>query len=258
MKLKSLALTATVAAAALTAGMAQAATVSLTNILATWYDGAPAANVTYSGNASAAPQARWGVPANGGAGQSGYNFVVDIDPLNFVVPPSPSPTKVIGTFTHLNNPIAAGTSITGINLRITADVAVDGTPVAGGNVEFNTNFIHNETSNTASPCADGGEVGTGVNVNGCADLVTANFAPVSENFLIGSDLYTLKVLGFSLTADGLNPFTSFFTTEQADNHAFLLANVERSTVPEPGSLALLGLGLVGLVTMRRGKQSDRV
>jgi hypothetical protein len=256
MKLKSLALTATVAAAALTAGLAQAATVSLTNILATWYGGAPAANVTYLGNGTAAPQARWGIPAD--TFQSGYNFVVDNDPLNFLVPPSPSLTQVIGTFTHLNNPIAAGTSITGINLRITADVAVDGTPVAGGNVEFNTNFTHNETPNGASPCADGGVNGVGVNVNGCADLVTANFSPLSESFLIGADSYTLKVLGFSLTADGLNPFTSFWTTEVADNHAFLLANVERTTVPEPGSLALLGLGLVGLVTMRRGKQSDRV
>jgi hypothetical protein len=69
--------------------------------------------------------------------------------------------------------------------------------------------------------------------------------------LIGSDLYTLKVLGFSLTADGLNPLSSFWTTEVADNHAFLLANVEKTTVPEPGSLALLGL--VSLVAMRRGK-----
>ena len=257
MKIKRLALMATVAAAALVTGTAQAATVSLTNVLATWYDGVPVANVTYAGNSSTAPTARWGVPASA-AGQSGYNFNVAALPINFLAPPSPSPTLVVGTFTHLNNPINAGTSITAISLRITADVAVDGTPVTGGNVEFNTNFTHNETPNTANPCADGGTNGVGVNVNGCADLVIANFSPVSENFLVGADLYTLRVLGFSLTPDGLLPFTNFWTTENSNNNAFLLANVSLTTVPEPGSLALLGLGLIGLVTMRRAKQPDRI
>lgn len=132
MKLKRLALRAAVAAAAFTTGLAQAATVSLTNVLATWYDGAPSANVTYFGNNTTAPQARWGIPAD--TVQSGYDFVVGAFSINFLVPPSHSATQVIGMFTHLNNPIAGGTSITDIKLRITADVAVDGNPARPGRV----------------------------------------------------------------------------------------------------------------------------
>ena len=131
--------------------------------------------------------------------------------------------------------------------------------VTRGNVIFNTNFSHEETPNDATPCAYGGANGAGVNINGCADRVIASYLPVSENFLIGTDLYTLKVLGFSLTADGLLPFTSFLTTEASDNSAFLLANVElTNAIPEPGTLALLGLGLISLVTTRRMKQLNRV
>jgi hypothetical protein len=69
-----------------------------------------------------------------------------------------------------------------INLRITAGVAVDGNPVAGGNVEFNTNFTQDGIPNGAVPCADGGANVVGVNVNGFADLVTANFSPLQKAF----------------------------------------------------------------------------
>ena len=49
-----------VAAASMLSGAALADTVSLSNMTATWYDGNPAANVSYSGNGSANPKARWG------------------------------------------------------------------------------------------------------------------------------------------------------------------------------------------------------
>ena len=39
-----------------------------------------------------------------------------------------------------------------------------------------------------------------------------------------------------------------------DNVDFIRVGVQAATVPEPGTLALLGLGLAGLATLRRRKQ----
>ncbi len=242
---------------ALASGAAQANTVALSNIEALWYDGTPAANVTYLNNPSTiTASARWGVPA-GGAGPSGYDFKIATQPLTFVVPPSPAPNQVLGTFTHLNQPINAGSSITGIKLSIGADVVING--AAFVRKTFNYNFDHWETPNADNPCADGGTVGIGVNVNGCADRVIAHWSSVSDSFTVGTDTYTLNVVGFSLTPNGLNPFTSFWTAEQNNNVAYLLANVALTSdvqnAPEPGSMALVGLALAGMGLVRSAKFS---
>ena len=236
---------------ALSASLAQASTVELSNMVAQWYGGVPAANVSYFNNASTTPQARWGV----GAVQSGYDFDIAAQPIDFTVPPSPSPNMVLGTFTHLNFPISAGTSITSVNLKITTDVIVDGTNL--GSRVFDYGFNHWETPNADVPCANGGANGVGVNINGCADRVIANWLPASEDFLVGTDLYTLNVKGFSLDINGTNPFTSFWTAENQSNNAYLIANVallrDVNPAPEPGTPLLLGAGLIALASAWRAK-----
>lgn len=253
MKSPTLALVAA-AAAVMLSGAANASVVSLSGMTASWYDGNPATNVSYTGNGTVSPKARWGTGGN----KSGYNFDIANQPIDFVVPPSPSPNQVLGTFTHLNQPINAGSSITDIRLSIKATVSIDNV-AQGGPLEFKYRFDHDETPNGADPCANGGANGSPPNQNGCADKVTATWLSTSDDFVVGLDTYTLNVIGFSLDPLGTNPFDSFWTAEQMDNVAYLVGNVELrsklppSEVPVPATLPLVALALAGLYGTRRAK-----
>jgi hypothetical protein len=230
---------------------AYAATVSFTDVKGAWSN--PQGNsATYANNNTDNAQVRWGTPVGGS--KSGYNFVgYDIGPVTVVDGESSAPVT-IGAFEHVNFPIEAGTSISGIDLKFTANVWIDGTDL--GAHSFLYNFSHFETPNSAAPCANGGAEGQGVNVNGCADRVTMNFNASSSTFMIGGDQYTLDLVGFLVGGD---PTTGFWTVENSNNKAYLEGKVNLysraigGAVPEPATWAMMiiGFGATGAMVRNR-------
>jgi len=230
-----------VAVCLMLASQANAGVVTFSNILGTWFNANPLANIDSNTGTSANAQVRWGGAANI-ANDSGYNFLAS-GTTSVTVPPPQGFT--LGQFSHVNFPV--GSSITGIDLEIDAHVVVG--VVDEGIKKFFFHFTHDETPNSP-PCPYGPPGLTGINANGCADKVSVNFLTTSDSFLVGSDLYTINILGFQ---QGVGPLvTDFLTMEDAVNTANLVGQVSlRSSIPEPGSIALVGLALFGLAASRR-------
>lgn len=242
--LKNLAVISLAAAASFSA--ASAATVTVSNITASWINVTPAAQVDQSGSPTDR-RISWGDPDNSGGNnpsreKSAYRFQ-SAPNANVIVPPTQSFT--LGTFTHINRDIdnEPATFLQQATLRVVLDIAVNG--ANQGQRTFDFLFQHDETPNNANPCR---YTGAGVpNGSGCADRVTVSSNGVADTFTVDGILYTVTIQGFQ---SGGSTVSQIFTRESANTAATLIGQV--SAVPVPPALVLMGAGLLGLgATVRR-------
>ena len=234
------------------------------NVSATWASASPGVTVTPS-------TLSWGTDI--GNGQS--SLTVANPPANqtvntFIGGGSPPPlfTAAGGTLTHHNVPIT-NSPMTGATLHNTLTLTALAPPSAGPGtlppIDFNIAFL--ETTN-ALPCAATSPPG-----NPCNDIFVLlggffnqNFNYLGQNYFVnifptsGGVLNTLEdsacaavhAVNSAASATGCFGFT---TPEGGDTtlaFGFTISTLPLSNnVPEPGTIALFGLALLGLAVTRR-------
>lgn len=172
-------------------------------------------------------EVRWGIPVDGE--KSGLRFQPPGAPMTI----DTDTAFDLGDLTHFNFIIKRAASAARLRLDLEVASSVDMT--------FFIDFDIDETRNRG-PCGPFQQTATP-----CDDIITFPSVLAEQAFVYGGTQFLLELLGFGEDADTLSP--RFVTEENRASTTWLWARLHNFRVPEPGTLALLGLGLLGLVTL---------
>ncbi|MES2072828.1 MAG: THxN family PEP-CTERM protein [Pseudomonadota bacterium] len=187
-------------------------------------------------------------------------LVITNDTLTGVSLFTNGPTVATNTITHYNNAISidfkALTTATMLNTLTLTPVAPPDASLPQFSQTFAVKFI--ETPNDGL-CFDG-------TTNNCPDIFVITAGNLTSSFTLNGFLYTLDI-----TANGLGNLSDaaclaagaavgcvgIITQENAFTSANFAVDITAVPVPEPGQMALLAIGLLGLYFVR-GRKSAKL